>query len=173
MDRGISRTAPTAAALLATARLWLGDTPAATEAVMAALDVAAGPVSEMTPATAHRRLLAAALAHLDSLPPAPESDLTGLLPAYDAQGRRLPTAGPPAPATGAGWAELVLASLADVPVPYRQAVLLIDMEGWSPAQVAEVLELPVCEVKRRLHVARMALVTLADARARVGARATA
>lgn len=51
----------------------------------------------------------------------------------------------------------VRAALAELPEHHRLAVLLRDVEGWSNAEAAELLGLPVTTVKAHLHRGRAAL----------------
>ena len=61
-------------------------------------------------------------------------------------------------------AALVRAAIPDVPPPFRQALLLVDMEGWCCEEAAVALGVTVPVLKRRLHLARMALTTLVQRR---------
>ena len=51
-------------------------------------------------------------------------------------------------------------ALAMLPVAQRVAVVLVDVQGWSVAEVAEVLEVPVGTVKSRCARARARLAVL-------------
>ena len=51
-------------------------------------------------------------------------------------------------------------ALAELPVPQRLAVLLVDVQGWSLGEVAEVLEVPVGTVKSRCARGRARLAVL-------------
>ena len=51
-------------------------------------------------------------------------------------------------------------ALAELPVAQRVAVVLVDVQGWPVAEVAEVLEVPVGTVKSRCARARARLAAL-------------
>ena len=51
-------------------------------------------------------------------------------------------------------------ALAVLPAAQRVAVVLVDVQGWSVAEVAEVLEVPVGTVKSRCARARVRLAQL-------------
>ena len=61
-------------------------------------------------------------------------------------------------------AALVRAAIPDVPAPFRQALLLVDVEGWGSEEAAAALGIGLPVLKRRLHLARMALTTLVQRR---------
>lgn len=152
-------------ALVVMARCWLGTGPAA-------LDVIAEGVAELTGAAAtavnrfelRRAVLAAAIRRLSAEPERGEGALAGLLPVYDADGVRVSTAADGA-VSGPHGPALLRAAVAEVPVPFRQALLLVDMEGWSRDEAAAALGVTVSVLKHRLHLARMAATTLMQRRA--------
>jgi RNA polymerase sigma-70 factor (ECF subfamily) len=51
-------------------------------------------------------------------------------------------------------------AVAALPVEQRRVLALVDLEGFSYNDVAEILEIPVGTVMSRLHRARKALVKL-------------
>ena len=76
---------------------------------------------------------------------------------------RLVTGGGPDPAAAAVAAErrtLVLAALARLPVEQRAALVLVDMEGYSVAEVARMLEVAEGTVKSRCSRGRARLAGL-------------
>ena len=54
----------------------------------------------------------------------------------------------------------VLGALAQLPTDQRLAVTLVDLEGWSVDEAAEILECPAGTVKSRCHRGRARLYTL-------------
>ena len=88
--------------------------------------------------------------------------------AYDAHRRALPiddvllelpdlAAGPAALAESAELERFIEQCVADLPVSYREAVVLRDVEGLSNEEAAAVLDLDVRNFKSRLHRGRMAI----------------
>ena len=55
--------------------------------------------------------------------------------------------------------EEVRKAIEDLPAPYRAAVLLTDVEGFSYKETADILEVPVGTVMSRLHRGRQRLQT--------------
>ena len=53
--------------------------------------------------------------------------------------------------------ETVRQAVQDLPVPQRQVVTLVDLEGFTYASVADILEIPVGTVMSRLCRGRRAL----------------
>ncbi len=51
-------------------------------------------------------------------------------------------------------------ALAELPASQRVAVVLVDVQGWSVAEVAELLEIPVGTVKSRCARGRARLAVL-------------
>jgi RNA polymerase sigma-70 factor (ECF subfamily) len=54
-------------------------------------------------------------------------------------------------------AEAVKAALDELPEQFRTAVYLADVEGFSYAEIAEIMETPIGTVMSRLHRGRTAL----------------
>ena len=88
--------------------------------------------------------------------------------AYDAHRRALPiddlmvelpdlSAGPAALAESAELEAFIEQCVAELPVSYREAVVLRDVEGLSNEEAAAVLELDLRNFKSRLHRGRMAI----------------
>jgi RNA polymerase sigma-70 factor (ECF subfamily) len=46
-------------------------------------------------------------------------------------------------------------AIEELPAHYRAALVLRDVEGWSCAEVAGTLKINVCNVKARVHHARL------------------
>jgi RNA polymerase sigma-70 factor (ECF subfamily) len=154
------------AALLTMARCWLGSGPDALDAVADAVaSVGCRRDSVVDGPTLRAAVLRTAIDRLAGFPLCDEEALTDLLPAYDAAGMRVACPGEVA-ARDATAAEpgLMRAAIACVPVPFRQTLLLVDVEGWQCADAAAALGVTVPVLKRRLHVARMALTTLVQRR---------
>jgi len=154
------------AALLTMARCWLGSGPAALEAVADAVAaVGCRRDSVVDGPTLRTAVLTKAIDRLAGIPQCEEQVLSDLLPVYDADGTRLPGHGGAAAALDSPTGPAVMrAAIPCVPVPFRQALLLVDMEGWRCSDAAAALGVTVPVLKRRLHVARMALTTLVQRR---------
>jgi DNA-directed RNA polymerase specialized sigma24 family protein len=153
-------------ALLSMARCWLGSSPAALEAIA---DAVATVGCRREPAVDGPALRAAvlttAIERLAEAPQCDEETLADLLPAYDASGARVTRPGEqPVAVEAPAGAALVRAAVHDIPVPFRQAILLVDMEGWCCEKAAAALGITVPLLKRRLHLARMAVTTLVQRR---------
>ena len=148
-------------ALLTIARCWLGSGPAALEAVADAVAVVGCRRGSVIDGPALRTaVLTAAIDRLAGVPPCDEQSLGDLLPVYDAEGTRVaPDREDGSVETAAGSA-VMRAAICRVPVPFRQPLLLVDMEGWRFNEAAAALGVTVPVLKRRLHIARMALMTL-------------
>ncbi|WP_160012103.1 RNA polymerase sigma factor SigM [Nocardioides sp. AX2bis] len=67
---------------------------------------------------------------------------------------------PAAAAVTADRRRRVLAALATLPAPQRAAIVLVDLEGYSVAEAAEVLDCAVGTVKSRCSRGRASLATL-------------
>ena len=149
------------AALLAMARCWLGSGPAALEVIADAVATVGCRDSVVDGPILRAAVLMTAIDRLSGVPQCDENALGDLLPAYDAAGTRMTRPGEDTAAVGtpAGPA-LMRAAIPRVPVPFRQALLLVDMEGWRCHEAASALGVTVPVLKRRLHLARMALTTL-------------
>jgi RNA polymerase sigma-70 factor (ECF subfamily) len=83
---------------------------------------------------------------LDAPAPVEDSSWDELLPAPDAE----PTAG----LTRKEEDELLQKALNAVPVHYRTAVTLCDIEGLSYEQIGEIMACPVGTVRSRIHMGR-------------------
>ena len=155
------------AALLTTARCWLGSGPAALEAVADGVAaVGRGRDSVVDGRTLRAAVLSAAMDRLAAAPQCDEAALSDLLPAFDSSGARLAQpAEAPVALEAPARAAIVRAAVSEVPPPFRQALLLVDMEGWRCSEAAAALGVTEPVLNRRLHVARMALVTLVQRRA--------
>jgi predicted DNA-binding protein (UPF0251 family) len=154
------------AALLAMARCWLGSGPAALEAIADAVGtVGCRRDSVVDGPTLRAAVLTTAIDRLAGVPKCDEDTLGDLLPTYDAAGKRMTRPGEDTAAvdTPAGPA-MMRAAIPCVPVPFRQALLLVDVEGWRCNEAAAALGVTEPELKRRLHVARMVLTTLVQRR---------
>jgi DNA-directed RNA polymerase specialized sigma24 family protein len=154
------------AALVTMARCWLGSAPAALEAVADAVAKAGSRHDSVIDGPALRAaVLTTAIDRLAAVPQCDERALMDLLPVYDAGGRRLARPGEDgAGVDSPGGLAQMRAAIPDVPVPFRQALLLVDMEGWRCAEAASALGVTEPVLKRRLHLARMALMTLVQRR---------
>ncbi|MBI3554311.1 MAG: sigma-70 family RNA polymerase sigma factor [Elusimicrobia bacterium] len=84
---------------------------------------------------------------LDAPAPVEEGDWDELLPAHDPD----PTAG----LTRREEDELLQKALNSVPVHYRTAVTLCDIEGLSYEQISEIMACPVGTVRSRIHQGRL------------------
>lgn len=69
-------------------------------------------------------------------------------------------------------AERLHAALARLPVEYREALVLVELQELSYAQAAGVLECPIGTVRSRLHRGRLALAALLDERAEAAGERT-
>jgi hypothetical protein len=154
------------AALLTLARCWLGSGPAAFDAIADAMaTMGCGRNSGVDGPTLRAAVLTTAIERLSKVPLCDEETLGDLLPSYDDDGTRVmpageETASPDTPAA-------MRAAIPSVPVPFRQALLLVDMEGWCCTEAAAALGVSVPVLKRRLHVARMALTTIVQRRGKL------
>ncbi len=155
--------------MLRTARRFLGDGPAAEDclqdATIRVLDGIAGFEGRARLSTwVHRIVVTTALSHLrkhkrDGV----LVSLDTLLPAFDDEGRR-----PPDPALSipdrtlseAATATWVKDAVSRLPDDHRNVFVLRDVEGYSSAETAAVLEISEEAVRVRLHRARAALRTL-------------
>jgi hypothetical protein len=152
-------------ALLAMARCWLGSGPAALEAIAEAVATVGWQESVVDGSRLRAAVLTTAIGRLSWVPECDEDSLADLLPAYDAAGTRVAEPGEPTAAlNGPAGAALMRAAIPRVPVPFRQALLLVDMEGWRCDEAAAALGVTVPVLRRRLHVARMVLTTLVQHR---------
>jgi hypothetical protein len=160
------------AALLTMARCWLGPGPAALDAVADAVARVGWRESVVDGPRLRAAVLTTAIGRLAGVPECNEEALGDLLPAYDAAGRRMTQPGEDNAAVDApAGAALVRAVIPCLPVPFRQPLLLVDMEGWRCSEAAAALGVTVPVLKRRLHVARMALTTLVQRRSRTAVAA--
>lgn len=64
----------------------------------------------------------------------------------------------------------VRSAICELPLGQRQVITLVDLNGCSYAEVAEILEVPIGTVMSRLYRARQALRTLIEAQAAGAAR---
>jgi DNA-directed RNA polymerase specialized sigma24 family protein len=154
------------AALLTLARCWLGSGPAALEAMADAVATVGRRRDSVVDGPALRAaVLTTAIDRLARMPQCDEETLGHVLPSYAADGTRVARPGEHVVAvdTPAGRA-MIRAAIPCVPVPFRQALLLVDMEGWQCSKAAARLGVTETVLKRRLHVARMALTTLLQRR---------
>lgn len=114
----------------------------------------------------HRIAVNAALMKLRQQKSRRERPIDDLLPQYDDDGRL---------ASPANWAavydravedrdlrRLVRKSIDELPAPYRDVLLLRDIEELPTDETAEILEISNGAVRARLHRARLALKTLLD-----------
>jgi RNA polymerase sigma-70 factor, ECF subfamily len=83
-----------------------------------------------------------------------KSHITVGLPERETADRR------PDPAVDVATKMVVNDALASLSVEYRLAVLLVDVEGWSMTEAAQVLEVPVGTVKSRCSRGRARLAVL-------------
>jgi DNA-directed RNA polymerase specialized sigma24 family protein len=161
------------AALLTLARCWLGSGPAALDAITDAVAAVGGRRGSVDGPALRAAILTTAIDRLAGATHCDEDGLGDLLPTYDASGMRVTRHGEDTAAvSGPAGAALLRAAIPCVPVPFRQALLLVDMEGWQCDEAAEALGVTVPVLKRRLHMARMALTTLVQRRGQ-GAMAAA
>ena len=65
--------------------------------------------------------------------------------------------------------ERLHAALARLPVDYREALVLVELQELSYAEAAGVLECPIGTVRSRLHRGRLALAAMLDERAQPAA----
>ena len=153
------------AALLTMARCWLGSAPAAMDAIAEGVAVVANRRTSVPDREVLRRaILEAAIERLAGQKDAGEEMLAGLLPTFDDDGARVGPAGETVTLDAPAGAALFRASVQDLPVPFRQVLLLVDMEGWPMSDAAARLGLTLPLLKRRLHLARRAMTTLVQRR---------
>lgn len=69
--------------------------------------------------------------------------------------------------------ERLHAAIARLPVEYREALVLVELQELSYAEAAGVLECPIGTVRSRLHRGRLALAALLEERARAADEACA
>lgn len=156
--------------MLATARRFLGDDQDAQDAVQEAflqahrgLDRFQGGARIST--WLHRIVVNAALMKLRSRRRKPEQALDDLLPQFDETGAWRDRV--------AGWEQssdellesaetraIVRRAIDRLPEPYREVLMLRDIEGFDTDEAARLLEASENAVKVRLHRARQALRTL-------------
>jgi RNA polymerase sigma-70 factor (ECF subfamily) len=114
----------------------------------------------------HRITVNAALMKIRSRSRRPETALNGL-PEFDVSGHHTR----PVPAWAADAADraaigetrqLVRDAIDRLPESYRQILLLRDIEEYDTAEVAQMLDCSVANVKTRLHRARQALRTVLE-----------
>jgi DNA-directed RNA polymerase specialized sigma24 family protein len=154
------------AALVTMARCWLGSGPAAMDAIAEGVAmVASRGGSAVDRAGLREAILTVAIERLSGEPERGEEALADLLPTYDAEGRRITRAsGEGVALDGALGASILRAAIPELPAPFRQTLLLVDMEGWRYSDAADALGVTVPVLKRRLHLARMAMTTLVQRR---------
>ena len=80
-------------------------------------------------------------------------------------GREVPERHEPAPGPSRVPGGDVKDALQQVPARSRFAIYLADVEGFSPARIARILQLPVSKVTSRLHRGRRQLRAALEARA--------
>jgi RNA polymerase sigma-70 factor, ECF subfamily len=115
----------------------------------------------------HRIVVNACLMKLRARSRRPETSIESLLPSFveDGHQSRPSTHWPEDPAAGLEQRELralVRRRIDELPEPYRNVLLLRDIEGLDTAETAAVLGLSETAVKTRLHRARQALRGLLD-----------
>jgi DNA-directed RNA polymerase specialized sigma24 family protein len=160
------------AALLTLARCWLGSRPAALDAIADAVAAVGCRRSSVDGPALRAAVVTTAIDRLAGAAPCDEDALGDLLPTYDAAGTRVTRPGEDIAAlNGPAGAALLRAAIPCVPVPFRQALLLVDMEGWQCDEAAAALGVTVPVLKRRLHMARMALTTLVQRRGQLAVAA--
>lgn len=98
----------------------------------------------------------------------PERSIDQLLPQFREDGHQEIPARPWKPIEASGIEQLELRDLvrsriAELPEPYREVLMLRDIEEHSTEETASLLGLTPAAVKTRLHRARQALKTLLDA----------
>lgn len=115
----------------------------------------------------HRITINACLMKLRSQRRRPERSIEDLLPTILSDGHqtRSTLAWKPACDCGIERSEslaLVRAKIGELPEPFREALMLRDIEGLSTEATAEALGITTAAVKTRLHRARQALRTLLE-----------
>lgn len=115
----------------------------------------------------HRITVNACLMRLRSARRRPEVSLDALLPRFRDDGHQQPPSIPWKPIADTGiesaeMAALVRAQIDCLPLPYREVLLLRDIEELDTEQTAAMLGISCAAVKTRLHRARQALRTLLD-----------
>jgi RNA polymerase sigma-70 factor (ECF subfamily) len=68
--------------------------------------------------------------------------------------------------------DILQKSLARLPVTYRSAIALCDIEGLSYEEIAKVMDVPVGTVRSRIHQGRLLLKKEYEALEKSGGRAS-
>lgn len=115
----------------------------------------------------HRVIVNQALAARRSRRRSPERAIEELLPNFDEHDKRVDPALPAPPPVEqlveqAELRQAVHAAVDQLPEDYRAVLLLRDIEGFSTAEVADILMISVANVRTRLHRARAALKRLLE-----------
>ncbi len=115
----------------------------------------------------HRICVNACLMKLRSQRRRPEGSITDLLPTFLEDGHQTTPSTPWKPVEESGIEReelraLVRSRIEQLPEPYREVILLRDIEGLDTEETARLLETSPAAVKTRLHRARQALRTLLD-----------
>jgi RNA polymerase sigma-70 factor (ECF subfamily) len=115
----------------------------------------------------HRITVNVCLMKLRSRRRRPERLLEDLLPQFEPDGHQMNPSGQWKPSSGTGIeAEdvrtLVRTKIEELPAPYREVLMLRDIEELDTGETARMLGLTEAAVKTRLHRARQALKTLLD-----------
>lgn len=115
----------------------------------------------------HRITVNACLMKLRSKRRRPESSIDALLPQFAEDGHQRRASNPWKPSDPGGIEaqevrDLVRARIDELPGPYREVLLLRDIEELDTEETATVLGMTPSAVKTRLHRARQALRTLLD-----------
>lgn len=110
----------------------------------------------------HRIVVNAALMKLRTRRRRPEQSIEDLLPSYQEDGHMEPSPSPWREAQQGGaeareLADLILRCIEQLPDPYRNVLMLRDIEDLDTQETAEIMGISAGAVKTRLHRARQAL----------------
>lgn len=115
----------------------------------------------------HRITVNACLMKLRTRRRRPEKSISDLLPVFESDGHQTKSSGSWRPEAESGIEQtevrrLVREKIAELPEPYREVLMLRDIEELSTDEAATVLGITDSAVKTRLHRARQALRALLD-----------